>query len=202
MPRLEEKTCPHCLRLFKPFKRSSIHCSRACQSAAIQAKKAPLTQNRLKVVLRYDPETGVFTWLAQRGGTAAPGTIAGVITGNRRLIGIDGVLHRANRLAWLYMTGEWPVGEVDHRDTDSLNDRWLNLRDVSRQVNQQNMRAARGDNKSSGLLGVSRKKGQKSFYARIHLNGKTQYLGSFPTVEEAHSAYVEAKRKLHEGNTL
>lgn len=199
---LDNKTCPHCLKAFRPNKATSIHCSRACQSAAIQAKKVPLTQNRLRELLHYEPETGVFTWLVQRGRTASPGSVAGYVASeSRRLIRVDGGHYFAARLAWLYMTGEWPKGEVDHRDTDSLNDRWENLRDVTRVVNQQNMRNPRADSKT-GLLGVTRGKRLKGFGARIHVKGKTKWLGTFPTAEEAHAAYVEAKRMFHEGNTL
>ena len=199
---LDDKTCPHCLKAFHPNKVSSVHCSRACQSAAIQANKAPLNAERVRELLNYDPETGVFTWRVQRGGIASPGSIAGGITENgRRLIGVDGINYFANRIAWLYMTGEWPKGEVDHWDTDPSNDRWSNLRDVSRQVNQQNARKARADNKT-GFLGVSIGRRGVGFLARIFVNGKTECLGTYKTAEEAHAVYVEAKRRLHEGNTL
>jgi len=66
-------------------------------------------------------------------------------------------------------------------------------------VNLQNIRRARSDNRS-GLLGVARDK--TGFRAVIKVAGKQKYLGTFPTPELAHSAYLSAKRLLHEGNTL
>ena len=158
-----------------------------------------LTHVRLRELLLYDPETGVFTWRANRRRVKA-GDVAGYVDPRGYIqIGIDGSLHRANRLAWLYMTGEWPAGDVDHRDTDGANNRWLNLRDVSRSVNMQNRRRANTNNKT-GLLGVSSIRNR--FHATIWLGKKQRLLGAFDTAEEAHATYVEAKRRLHAGCTI
>ena len=99
----------------------------------------------------------------------------------------------------MYMTGEWPNGEVDHIDTNSMNDAWANLRDVSRQVNQQNQRKPLKTNKL-GFLGVS--KYGNGYLARIHANGVTKCLGTYSTPEKAHEVYLSAKRDLHTGSTL
>ncbi|WP_204371524.1 HNH endonuclease signature motif containing protein, partial [Burkholderia multivorans] len=160
-----------------------------------------LTKERLATLLNYDPQTGIFVWLVKRRGKGGPGKVAGCISNRRYVIRVDGHLYHASRLAWLYMTGEWPDGEIDHIDTDSLNNRWENLRDVSRKVNQQNIRSARSNN-INGVLGVAPNKGGKSFQARICIEGKTKYLGSFKTESEAHEAYINAKRRFHKGNTL
>ena len=159
-----------------------------------------LTVDFLHQVLSYDKETGKFTWKVSRGNVSA-GTAAGVIAEGRISIRVNGKIYRANRLAWFYVTGEWPNGEVDHIDGDSLNDKWTNLRDVSRQVNQQNQRKPLIRNES-GLLGVSQNKHTGKFTARVSVNSQIHWLGTYETPGLAHAAYIQGKRDLHEGCTL
>ena len=163
---------------------------------------ADLTAARLRELLHYDPETGVFTWRVTRCGRAMAGARAGRKSGNYWSINIERKTHKAARLAWLYVTGSWPVGVVDHRDTDKMNNRWLNLRDIPQPVNLQNQRRAHANNRSAGLLGVSKYQINGKFQARIQVDGKSRSLGYFKTADEAHAAYLKAKRELHVGNTL
>jgi HNH endonuclease len=163
--------------------------------------KADLTAQRLRELLHYDPETGVFTWRVKRGGTNI-GDVAGCLQDDGYLvIGVDYHVHLAHRLAWLYMTGAWPTCQIDHRFGVRADNRFSELRDVKERVNSQNMRAARSDSKS-GLLGASWSKQAKKWHARIHVNKTYKHLGYFDTPEAAHEAYVAAKRKFHEGCTI
>lgn len=170
-------------------------------------KKAPkvitLTACRLRELLSYDPETGVFTWNLRRG-KAQKGQLAGCIGGKGYVvIGMDYTLHSCHRLAWLYMTGEWPQFEVDHINGVRADNRWVNLRDVSRQVNSQNQRQATAQNRSSGVLGVGfDARYKKPWRASICVEGKSKHLGHHASAEIAHHAYIEAKRVLHKGGTL
>jgi hypothetical protein len=167
---------------------------------ASRDKEAKLTAERLRELLNYDPETGVFTWRVSRRATARPGSVAGTITPKGyRNIWIGGN-YRAHRLAWLYVHGKWPDHEIDHIDGNRANNAIANLRDVTRSVNHENLRCARSDN-AHGLLGVSPSKG-KRWKTSITVNGKWQHLGTFKTPEEAHAAYLEAKRRLHVGCTI
>lgn len=161
---------------------------------------ATLTQARLKELLHYDPETGAFTWRVRRGGPATPGSRAGSVTYKGYLyIGIDNERHMAHRLAWLYMTGAWPGDQIDHRDTNKMNNRFANLRLATNSFNGQNRTRAHTGS-ATGVLGVGVRRGR--FIARIRVCGKTVHIGCFSTAEAAHAAYVQAKRELHPGNTL
>lgn len=160
--------------------------------------KADLTAARVRELLDYNPDTGVFTWKISPAQRIKRGTVAGAAAEYVR-IQIGGRKLRAHRLAWLYMTGAWPTQEVDHIDGDPLNNRWANLRNVSRVVNMQNQRQARSDNPTK-LLGAHPH--GRGYASTINVRGQTHYLGRFSTPEAAHAAYVAAKRRLHEGCTI
>lgn len=166
--------------------------------------KQILTQARLKELLHYDPDTGIFTWKVARAGrwVKVPGAIAGTkMARGYTAISVDGWRESCHRLAFLYMNGQLPSGDVDHINRNRTDNRWANLRDVSRSVNMQN-RVKANKNSTSGFLGVSWSKTAKKFEACIKIDGKKKYLGLFEGAEEAHQAYLKAKRKYHEGNTL
>lgn len=159
-----------------------------------------VTAERLRELLHYDRETGVFTRRVTRGRLAKAGARAGYYTshGYRSII-VDGKRCGEHRLAWLYETGSWPKGEVDHIDGVRTHNWFANLRDVTRLINTQNQREAHSHNQS-GFLGVMRN-GRK-FRAEIRVNKRRLYLGTFETAKEAHDAYLAAKRLHHPGNML
>lgn len=160
-----------------------------------------LTIERLREALHYDPRTGVFTWRRSTG-RARAGDRAGFVCDihGYEFIGLGGIHHRAHRLAWMYMTGAMPENVIDHRDGDRANNRFENLRDVTQAVNAQNIRAPRSDN-TTGHLGVT-KVGRRFRATFTPPLGATTHIGYFDRPEEAHAAYVAAKRQFHEGNTL
>lgn len=160
-----------------------------------------LTAQRLREVLDYDQATGVLSWKTRNSNRINIGDHAGAMLKTGYLsISIDGKLHRAHRLVWLWIHGVWPDGELDHINGVRTDNRIANLRDVSRTTNQQNLRSARGDNTHSGMLGVHlTDKIEKPWRSSIKTAGKYKHLGNFFTKEDAHSAYLDAKRKLHAG---
>lgn len=143
-----------------------------------------LTQARLKELLHYDPETGIFTWLVAKG-RCPKGKKAGVVKENGYIsIGVDGKYYYAHRLAYLYMTGDWPPVLVDHANRDPSDNSWPNLRPATCTQNHAN-KIGYG---STGFKGVRPDK--KKWMARIGINGRTRYIGVFATPEEANSAFA------------
>jgi hypothetical protein len=151
-----------------------------------------ITQSRLKELLIYEPETGLWRWRVDRrgrNGGVKMGDIAGCTDcAGYTVIKIDGTQFYSHRLAWLYMTGAWPKDEIDHRDLDRSNNKWENLRECTAAQNQANRRVKR-DNKL-GIKGVQRV-GRK-FVATISVDHRQHRLGKFDTVEEAIAAYNSA----------
>jgi len=161
-----------------------------------------ITALRLQETVRYDPITGIFTSMIDRGKKVKEGQELGFLepTGYMQ-IRIDNRTYRLHQLAWLYMWAQWPEGIVDHRNGDKSDNRFCNLRDVTHRVNNQNKRRATASN-SLGILGVSPVSKSGKFLAQIKYGGKQRRLGEFSTPEEASAVYLAAKRQHHEGNTL
>lgn len=151
-------------------------------------------------LLIYEPDTGLFFWRVNRRGQKKQGDKAGGVSASTGYIYIglgNRKRYAAHRLAWLCTHGEWPDGEIDHINGVRSDNRIVNLRVVTPAANRQNMQKARGQ---VGLLGVRRN--GKRFSALIKLDYKSHYLGTFDTPEEAHQAYVTAKRALHPAGML
>ena len=158
-------------------------------------KARQLTAERLKEVLRYDPETGVFTWRKSRPGCVA-GRVAGTTVGTTgyRQIEIDYKLFRASRLAWLYQTGSFPKKGmlIDHANGKRDDDRWCNLRLATYQQNARNRRPCRRN--KSGKVGVSLSTKKGCWDATITINDRTRVLGRYECKEEAIAARCKAER--------
>jgi hypothetical protein len=165
-----------------------------------------LTLEMLQEILDYDPVSGIFIrkrntprWLSgQQAGSVSK--IHGY-----RIIGINGKYYRACRLAWFYMTGEWPEKEIDHINAERADDRFVNLRGADRSMNAENLRHPHKDN-SHGLIGVMHFKKnwtkKVKWTAQIMAKGTRHHLGVFDSPEAAHEAYLEAKHKFHKGCTI
>lgn len=161
-----------------------------------------LCAEAMKRMLSYTPDSGLFTW-SESCGRAKKGSIAGTphgASGYTKIV-IMGRQFLAHRLAWFFHYGEWPIHQIDHINGVRNDNRISNLRDVSSAVNHQNRRFASRMSKT-GLLGVGYDKRRSLYYSKITINKKSIWLGYFKTCHEAHSAYVEHKRELHEGCTI
>lgn len=153
------------------------------------SKNVPiLTQDRLKELLNYDPETGVFVW--RRTGKAA-----GTVTEQRGAtsylrINIGGCIHYGHRLAWLYVYGIHPVGVIDHANRNGLDNSIRNLRLTSQVMNAGNAKIRR-DNRS-GFRGVSFCKQTQKWRAQLRFGKCSVNIGRFATKDEARAAYEQA----------
>ena len=163
--------------------------------------KADLTAERLREILHYDPDTGIFTIAVRLTNRTKVGGIAGCIDKSigYRVVWIDGKSYRAHRLAWLYVYGKFPKKHIDHINGKKDDNRICNLREVTPFENAQN-KVRPQQNNSSGYLGVS--KNRKGWRARVTLHGEEFHIGTFQTKQEAHDAYLNAKRNLHPMCTL
>lgn len=159
----------------------------------VRAKAAPPIE-RVRELLDYDPQIGIFRWRNPQSNRVREGTIAGKV-GNRGYwrIGIDGRRCLAHRLAWAWFHGYDPQEDVDHINGVRDDNRIANLRIATRSQNLWNSR--RHFDNSSGFKGVSFDKNRRQWQAHICVAGKVIHLGRFSTPEEAHAAYLAAALK-------
>lgn len=152
-------------------------------------KEAHFSHSDLVALLSYEPESGLFRW-KQSGHGRSVGKIAGARTACYVRVCINGVYYLAHRLAWLYVTGEWPSDHIDHVDRNGFNNRFSNLRPAKFAQNQGNRTANRRT--KSGVKGVRWYAKSKKWQARISVHGKSQHLGYFENQSEAIVAYRAA----------
>lgn len=151
-----------------------------------------LTQQRLRAVLFYNPDTGIWTWIARPSpwSRVKPGDVAGSKSGLPYVrIQLDGVSYTGHRLAWFWMTGEWPKS-CDHKDTKGLNNKWSNIRICTSVQNGANRNLF--SNNISGWKGVSWAASAGKWYSSIKVNRRSRNLGYFDCGPAAHFAYLIA----------
>jgi len=168
------KSCG-CLHTIKPFK--------------------ILTQDILKTILNYNPETGIFTWKKTLSNVAPVGSIAGT-RGKEWGIKINKKKYLSHRLAYLYVYGNIPSNmEIDHINKNPFDNRIVNIRLATRSQNMFN--TGKRISNTSGFKGVYWDKSRGNFVALITFNYKLIYLGRFKTAIEAHTAYCEKAKEMH-----
>lgn len=161
-----------------------------------------VSHSELLTLLNYDPDTGVFTWLPrpvsqkqdQSFNTLLAGTRAGTTCprGYRQIV-IHRQRYREHRLAWFYVTGEWPQADVDHKNLHRGDNRWSNLRLADETQNNANAHL-RSHNKS-GFKGVSFCSRTGRWRASATVRGKYYFLGRHDDPRKAHAAYVVAAKR-------
>ena len=156
----------------------------------------PLTAERLRELLHYDKATGAWTWRIQRYRSMKPGDPAGCLNKvGYWVIRVENRLYLAHRLAWLYMTGNWPTDQIDHKNMIRADNRWENLRAADNAGNNQNRPGSKTS--ISGVKGVSLDPRCDRWSARIYANGIQYNLGYYGTIGEAAAAYEKAAIDLH-----
>lgn len=155
-----------------------------------------LTAERLRELVRYDPETGIFTNRITRNSKALKDKPSGGLgAGGYIQITLDGITYYAHRLAVLYVTGSWPSNQIDHENKIRSDNKWNNLRDATSKQNRANTDAL--SNSKTGVKGVRWRSSTGRYLAEIRLNNRHIHLGSFETIEEAAAAYKAAAVLAH-----
>jgi hypothetical protein len=149
-----------------------------------------ITHERLCDLLAYNPDTGTFTARVSRYKWRVGQEVGTTTMQGYRQIAVDGKLYKAHRLAWFWVTGEWPSKGLDHINRQRDDNRILNLREASQAENLQNRKAA----------GCYFHKTNRNWVAQIKVNQKVQHIGVFASKEEAHAAYRAAKTAVHTFN--
>ena len=158
-----------------------------------------LTAEYLRSVLHYDPETGIFTRKVSTSTNVKVGDVAGCPDGQGYLrLGLQSRRYQAHRLAWLYMSGEWPKDQIDHINRIRTDNRISNLRAVTNKQNHQNR--SKPSSNTSGHPGIDWYKRDSKWRAKIMHNQKLIHLGYFSILEEAISAR-KAAEKLYWADT-
>lgn len=149
------------------------------------------TADWLKGRLHYDPLTGQFKWLVNVARRSPAGSVAGTFEARGYIrISIEGRKYLAHRLAWLYMTGEWPKNQIDHRDLNASNNAWSNLREATHGQNIANQGARK--NNLSGWKGIYFRHKRRKWRAAIYIESRKVDLGLFACPAAAHLAYLLA----------
>ena len=166
----------------------------------MKIERVTVTTDELRRLFDYDHITGSLFWryrddVSKQWNTRYAGSIAGGILPHCVSVRFAGRMWLAHRLIWLYVYGRWPIDELDHINGDPHDNRIANLRECCHAENHQNR--GRAVNNSSGFTGVSWHKRCSKWRANIKVNGRQYDLGLFHYKEEAHEAYLTAKKKLH-----
>jgi hypothetical protein len=152
-----------------------------------------ITLDELRTFVRYDQDTGNFVWLVKRPGNnfSGVGKVAGRISNQGYVqVQINGRRYQGHRLAWLYVRGEWPSGEIDHINGCKADNRFVNLRSATRSQNQANNSVSLRNRSGRKGVGWNAKVGK--WQVQIGVRGKIIYLGLFDDIDMASNVYAKA----------
>ena len=149
-------------------------------------------EGHLKAYLAYDPDTGVMTWIKRRAQRCPPGSVAGGANGSGYIqLQFNDSTYQVHRVAWLIMTGAWPEQEIDHINGIKNDNRWVNLRSVTKEGNARNRK--RPNTNTSGVIGVSWHKPLNKWLGHIRAGGVYRHLGYFDDFNDACAARKAAE---------
>lgn len=147
------------------------------EKADKEARAYLFTQESLRLNFTYNEDTGEFL-------PTDPTKGKGYISRTGYWITDLGSKHnKTHRLIWIYMTGKEPEGYIDHINHVKTDNRWSNLRDVSKQTNEKNL--GKSPKNTSGITGVYWHKQCQKWRACIQVAGKQVALGLYASKEEA-----------------
>ena len=152
-----------------------------------------ITYDRLKEVLNYDSNTGLFRWKVSMAKRIKVGDVAGCININGYIyIRIDGKLYLAHRLAWFYVYGYMPENFIDHINRNVSSNKISNLREVSKECCLRNTENRK--NNTSGVKGVTWDKKSNKWLSLIYVDKKNKNLGKYEDFDDAVCARLAAEQ--------
>lgn len=157
-----------------------------------------LSKKDIEKYLSYDPKTGRIDrkTINTPGNQRYIGQEAGWIESKGyRAIMVCGKIYKAHRIAWLFLTGEWPEHQIDHINGNKSDNREINLRPATGYENQRNRGMLRTN--SSGFKGVHLNKRRQKWVASIRTGNGQKHLGYFNSAEDASRAYYAAAQEYH-----
>jgi len=186
-----------CISPARPMHHFPNHCHE--RTSGMSDSNSTLTQEHVKQLFNYDPDSGEFTRKVNHKNGLKAGEVAGCKIGVREIylsIRINRKLYLCHRLDWLYVYGNFPFGVIDHINGDGLDNRIANLRDIT---NEQNIQATLRIpvHNTSGFKGVYLDKKRHKWVAGISIKNKRIVIGSYATAEAASLAYLAAKKEVH-----
>lgn len=162
----------------------------------LEVREMTEAQKLVRNLFDYDRDTGLLTWRVRKRNSVHIGEVAGSLDAHGYIcVQIDGRPHKAHRLIWLWLHGEWPPKEIDHINGNRSDNREANLRLANNFQNSANR--LRQKNNTSGYKGVSLHRKTGKWQASARLGGNLRYLGLFASASEAHAVYVNATRQYH-----
>lgn len=154
-----------------------------------------ISLNYLKEILEYDPKTGIFIWKVKKTNNVFVGQRAGSKDKNGYLIiGVDYKAYKAHILAWYYMTGEWPLQDIDHKNEITDDNKYNNLRLATK--SQNGINHSKNKNNTSGYKGVRWKKDKNKWQAYINKDHKFYHIGYFLILNDAVKARQIKEKEL------
>lgn len=157
--------------------------------------KEPLTVERVKCLFIYDPDSGVFTRRVQVSNQHVGDTVGCLGKRGYLVANIDGKIQYLHRVAWLYMTGSWPVKKLGHKNRIKTDNRWDNLRIASDYQNASN--TSRKNKSNTDVRGVYFCTRTSMYVAEVRHRGKRVLYKRYKTLEEAKCVVEQIRSKYH-----
>jgi hypothetical protein len=154
-----------------------------------------ITQQELKELLHYNPETGIFTWKVSTARRVSSGDVAVTKRKDGYIqIKLNNELILSHRLIWIYMYGYLPK-YIDHINGQRDDNRIINIREVSNQQNSLNSKISK--NNTSGIKGVYWDKSRNKWTVRLSIDGKCKFFKRFDDIDLAKLVIEEVRNKYH-----
>lgn len=157
--------------------------------------KENLTQAKLQELVTYEPDTGLFYWRQWKSGRRMDKPLGSKTGAGYLVTTIDYKQYSLHRLAFLYMEGKFPEGQVDHIDNNKLKNKWSNLRHATMFENAQNKLLSTSN--TSGFKGVCWDECNNRWKASINYQGKPKHIGMFRNKEDAIEAVRAFRTEVH-----